>query len=465
MSAGNILPLLILTPLLGSFSIACTSENSADTGALSIWTAAFGFLLSLILFLSPEEKFSLLNLSFSVNHISVYMIAATFFVCLTAALTDPSEIRADRRKLHVLAPILASLATALFSCSDILVFCILLQLIAVIAFIMLGICAGDAISASKFFIIFSSGNILVFCGAIYLIGATGIGDINVLARHTLTPKQENIVFFLFAVGFACQTALFPFHVWLSDSHVAPPTAVSMIFAGILMKIGPFGMMTLLLPIAENAASAFGPYVFAAAIATAVWAIIFGLLQRDLKRIVSALSLACAAVSVIGIFSLTEEGISGAFFYMTAGGFIFSALFTIIAAIEKRFGSRDVGISGVSRVIPSISIAAAAAISALASVPPLPCFVGNFLILFGCLKEHPCISLIIGLLTASVAFLTLKTFYKMFAGECNMKKSPLTADELTCLLPSAVLILLMGIFPNKILQSVKHNVAVILGEES
>jgi NADH-quinone oxidoreductase subunit M len=309
------------------------------------------------------------------------------------------------------------------------------------------------------------GNIFVFCGAVYLISIGGVSEINILARYTLSPRQENIAFLLFTMGFACQIPLFPFHIWLPDSYDTPPTAVSIMFAGILSKISLFGMVTMLLPIARNAVPAFGGYVFTAAIVTAVYAAISALSQRDLGRVVSASSLLCTAIAVIGIFSFTEEGISGAIIHMTAHGFIIAALLVIIAAIKSRFGSHDTGIRGVSRAIPGISLVAAVPLLALASLPPLPGFVGNFLILFGCWENHPLLSAAVSLLTAFGAFLTFKIFFGIFAGECELPPVPLTVGERSCLLPMAALILLPGIFSNGIVRFVKHDVAVIVGRES
>jgi NADH-quinone oxidoreductase subunit M len=349
----------------------------------------------------------------------------------------------------------------LFSTADVLAFYILLQLVLIVAFVLLGVFAKDPVCASKFFVILSTGAIFILCGAMYLIDTAGITEIDILSKYTFTLEQERVFFPLFFIGFACLSAIFPLHVWAPDSHTEAPAFVSLLLSGILLKIGAFGMITILLPIAKNSLFVFREYVLTAAVVTAGYAALSALVQKDLKRIVAYISIIQMAIVTVGIFSGDADGASGAFFNMIANSFATAALLIVVDILEDRFGDRSLNLSGVSQAMPYVSPIALTFIMALTSVPALPCFTGNFLILAGCWSSDYLATAALCFLTAFGVVYGLKIYWKVFCGECNLKKSSLSGNELGCLLLLLALVLAVGIHPDKIIHSAKSEISKIL----
>jgi NADH-quinone oxidoreductase subunit M len=385
----------------------------------------------------------------------------TALLTLAAVAVSYGEQNSNLKRFHILVLSLESLLIALFSTADIFMFYVLLQLILTVAFVLLGIFAKDSICASKFFVILSAGAIFILGGVIYLVDTSGITEIDVLSKYTFTLGQERVIFSLFFIGFACQSAIFPLHVWAPDSHTKPPTSISILLSGILLKIGAFGMITILLPIAKNSEFIFRGYIFAAAVVTMLYAALSMLLQKDLKKIIAYVSIVQMAIIAIGIFSGDVDGISGAFFSVIANSLATTTLLIIVGVVENRFGTRNLNISGVSQAIPYISPIAFVSIMALASVPPTPCFSGNLLILFGCWPNNYFTSVVICFLIVFGVVYGLKIYWKVFEGECKLKKSKLTNGELGCLLPLVALMVVVGVYPDKIIHSVKGEISKIL----
>ncbi|MDR1982442.1 MAG: NADH-quinone oxidoreductase subunit M [Holosporaceae bacterium] len=460
--ADSILLLAILIPLFGVGRILRIDERNFSTNIklVAVWTTAFAFLLSLALLSSAKGKFSFFDFQFSINSISVHMIVVTTLLVLVSVGISYNRINVHLKKFYIPVLILEFLLVMLFSTNDILIFYILFELILITAFILVGVFTEDAICASKFFIILSIGAIFIFLGVIYLIETTGITEIDILSKYTFKHEQEWMIFAMFFTGFACQTALFPLHIWLPDSHTKPPMPVSILLSGILLKIGAFGMITILLPIAKNINLLLCDYIFTFSIITIGYATLSALLQRDMKRIIAHLSIIHMSIITIGIFSCNVDGISGAFLNIISSSLVTTACFLIIDVMENRFGSRSSDISGVSAAIPYISTVALVPILAIAFTPPLPCFVGDFLIISGCLKNHFFMFLTLYLLVTFGMFRGFKIYQNVFSGECNWGRSSLTNNELMCLLPLVILILAIGIYPNMILHPIKDEISKI-----
>ncbi|MDR1235909.1 MAG: hypothetical protein LBJ96_02785 [Holosporaceae bacterium] len=466
MPAGSVLLMIILIPLLGGFYIFRTDEKdfSADIKSASVWTAAFAFLMSLILFFSAKENFSFFDIPFSANGISVYMIASTTLLILIGVVIGCDEIKSNVRQFHALSLFLESLLVMLFSTADIFAFYILFELILLTAFVLLGVFSKDSVCASKFFAVLSVGAIFLLCGVVYLAETTGITETDVLIKYAFTEEQRNIIFTMFFIGFAPQAALFPLHIWLPDSYAKPPISVSVIFAGILSKIGVFGMLTILVPLTKSTDPIVQKYIFIGAIITIGYATLAALAHRNVKRITAYISISYSAIIVSGIFSYNVEGIFGAFFNMTVHGFIVSALLVTFRIIENHFGTQN-NVSGVSAALPNFSKTASIPMFAVISVPLLPCFVGNFLIISGNFNKHVFLSSILCFLIACSVFYGLKMRHDIFFGESNRKKSKLSNVECLCLYPLVLFVIIAGVIPDKFFCFAKDELFKICRAES
>ncbi|MDR0678205.1 MAG: hypothetical protein LBF44_01560 [Holosporaceae bacterium] len=462
MPANSILLLTLLIPLFGVGRILRINEKDFSTNIklVSIWTATFTFLLSLTLFLSTNGKFSFFDLQFSINSISTYMISMTTFLTLISVCIGYDRINFQLKKFHALVLILEFFSIMLFSTNDILIFYILFELILITTFILVGIFTGNSIGSSKFFTILSIGSVFIFFAVIYLIETAGITEIDILSKYTFKHEQECMIFAMFFTGFACQTALFPLHIWLTDSCNESPTPVSILLSGILLKIGVFGMMTILLPIAKNINLLLRGYILIFSTITIGYATLSALLQRNMKKIVVCISIIHMAIITIGIFSCRVDGISGAFLNILSSGLITTACLLVIDIFENRcrnYSPTDV--SGTPATLPYISTMALIPMLAIAFTSPLPCFIGDFLIMSEW-KNSSFIFLILYSLATWSAFHGFKTYQNTLFNECNLAKLRPTNNELICLPPLVILILVVGIYPKIILQPTKDEISKI-----
>ncbi|MDR0555821.1 MAG: hypothetical protein LBG20_02325 [Holosporaceae bacterium] len=450
MPVDSILLLSISIPLIGAICISRIDERefTANVKLASLWTTVFAFIISLMLFEASVERFSFLT--FGPSFISVRMIAMTTFLVLVAVMVSQDEINMELKKFHILVLILEALLIAIFSTTDILVFYVLLQLIILITFILLEIFGKDSICAVKFFIILSIGSLLLLLGVIFLVNLTEITDINVLSRYTFSPRQESVIFWTFFLGFASITALFPLHIWLPDTGTETPTALTILLLGIFLKIGTFGMQTILLPIAENSCVHFRGYILELATLTMGYATLAARVQRDLKHIVSYISMGQMALITAGLFSGNVHGAAGASFNTIMHSLGATALLMVIAIIENRVGNRNVD-AGMIPLIPYFSPIATVAMLTFFSVPWAPSFLGNFLILSACWNERfPIICLGIGFIIACSISHGFKIHRQIFSGISRLKKMPMNRKELAGLIPLIMLILAISVYPRVIL---------------
>src|SRR5207244_4195698 len=298
--------------------------------------------------------------------------------------------------------------------------------------------------------------------------ATGIGtfDYVVLSETLLanllgmSSRAEFWLFLAFAFAFCIKVPLWPLHTWLPDAHTEAPTAGSVILAGVLLKMGTYGLLRFNFGLFPNASKQLAPLIITLAVIGIIYGALVAMVQPDVKRLVAYSSVSHMGFVVLGLFSFTEQGMQGALYQMLSHGVSTGALFLFVGMIYERRHTRMISdFGGLARPMPWFS--ALFVIASLSSIglPFLNGFVGEFLIMLGSwtstVVQHPWIVTMLagtGVIWAAVYLLWMlqRVVFGTKTSEANSKLSDLNLREAGLLLPLLALMFFMGIYPSTFL---------------
>jgi NADH-quinone oxidoreductase subunit M len=271
-------------------------------------------------------------------------------------------------------------------------------------------------------------------------------------------------FFMF-IAFAVKVPMVPFHTWLPDAHVEAPTPISVILAGILLKMGIYGMLRFNWAILPSATESLTGLVAVFAVINIVYAALVCLAQTDLKKLIAYSSVSHMGFSLLGMASMTEAGISGAVLNLFTHGIISPMLFLIVGVIYDRAHHREIeGFGGIAKVVPEYTALMGLAFFASLGLPGLAGFVSEFLVLngsFANLPWHTALSAVSVIITAAYYLWTIQ---RMFLGNLNPKYAhlpDLNWRERLTLYPLGALAILFGFYPNVMLRLINTDLYALL----
>jgi NADH-quinone oxidoreductase subunit M len=276
-----------------------------------------------------------------------------------------------------------------FIALDLILFFIFWELVLVPMYFMIGIWGGPRreYAAVKFFLYTLFGSIFMLLGFLALYFKTGAQTFDMLELRELAPIGsrlfQNLTFLGLFLGFAIKVPMWPFHTWLPDAHTEAPTIGSVLLAAILLKMGTYGFIRIALPILPDAAVDYAPIIGILAVIAIIYGALCCMAQTDLKRLIAFSSVGHMGFVMLGIATLTEEGINGAIFGMVAHGLITGMLFFLAGSVHERYHTRDIAaLGGMLKQIPRFgSLLTYTAIASL-GLPGLAGFWGEMLALLG-----------------------------------------------------------------------------------
>ena len=357
----------------------------------------------------------------------------------------------------------------LFAATNFFLFYVFWELMLVPMFLLIGVWGGSSrtYAAVKFLLFTLAGSVLMLVGVITLLHTAGTLDFKALAGTTIGLRQQAWLFAAFTAGFAVKVPMFPVHTWLPDAHTEAPTAGSVILAGILLKMGGYGLLRIALPILPDAVQLFVKPMLVLSAAAIVYGAYVTLAQTDVKRLVAYSSISHMGFVTLGIFALNRNGLEGAILQMVNHGIVTGALFLCIGIIYERTHTREIAeYGGLFKVAPIYSTFLALFCLAAAGFPGLNSFVGEFLIIGGAFRAWPWGGVMavwgVALGTAYVLWL----YYRMALGEVRsglrgLLHLDLKAREVATLLPLAVLVLVIGLYPESVLSFLRATVTQLL----
>jgi NADH-quinone oxidoreductase subunit M len=488
---SHLLTILILLPVIGAGTTVIYSLTPGARESHHRWIAlAFttvSFLVSLVLIQGAgggmaafrfAENYSWITAigaryHLGVDGISLWLVLLTTLLMPIAILSSWTATNKRQLTYYVLMLLLESAMIGVFVSLDLLLFYLFFEASLVPMFFLIGVWGGDRriYAAVKFFIYTAVGSLLMLVGiiALYFIHqtATGIGtfDYTVLSETLRTnvmisPRAEFWLFLAFAFAFCIKVPLWPLHTWLPDAHTEAPTAGSVILAGVLLKMGTYGLLRFNFGLFPNASRQFAPIMITLAVIGIIYGALVAMVQPDVKRLVAYSSVSHMGFVVLGLFSFTEQGMQGALYQMLSHGVSTGALFLFVGMIYERRHTRMISdFGGLARPMPWFS--ALFVIASLSSIglPFLNGFVGEFLIMLGTWTsnavQHAWIVTMLagtGVIWAAVYMLWMlqRVVFGTKTNEVNAGLSDLNAREVGLLLPLLALILFMGVYPQPFL---------------
>src|SRR5881394_3370634 len=475
---SHLLTILILLPVIGAATTVVYSLTPGSRESHYRWIAlgftTIAFLLSLLLIKGGGGTFStfVLEENYSwigavgaryhvgIDGISLWLVILTTLLMPIAVLSSWTAITKRQLTYYALMLLLESAMIGVFVSLDLLLFYLFFEASLVPMFFLIGVWGGERriYAAIKFFIYTAVGSLLMLVGiiALYFIHqrATGAGTFDyTLLMQTLrtatamSPRAEFWLFLAFAFAFCIKVPLWPFHTWLPDAHTEAPTAGSVILAGVLLKMGTYGLLRFNFGLFPTASRQFAPLIITLAVIGIIYGALVAMVQPDVKRLVAYSSVSHMGFVVLGLFSFTEQGMQG-------------ALFLFVGMIYERRHTRMISeFGGLARPMPWFS--ALFVIASLSSIglPFLNGFVGEFLIMLGSwtstVVQHAWIVTMLagtGVIWAAVYMLWMlqRVVFGTKTSEANSKLSDLNLREAGLLLPLLVLMFFMGVYPTTFL---------------
>jgi NADH-quinone oxidoreductase subunit M len=361
-----------------------------------------------------------------------------------------------------------------FAALDFFLFYIFWEVMLLPMYFLIGIWGGPRreYAAIKFFLYTLFGSVLMLLAilALYFNTNPNTFDMTVMMAqagnystrilpfwpfHELRWGFQHVVWMALFIGFAIKIPAFPFHTWLPDAHVEAPTAISVILAGVLLKMGTYGILRINYPMMPVATADMAYWMLGA---LGAWNIIYGALcamaQTDLKKLVAYSSVSHMGYVMLGMASFTTQGINGAVLQMFNHGTITAMLFLLVGVIYDRAHHRDIdGFGGLAAVMPLYTGITALAVFASMGLPGLSGFISEVLVLLGTWQKYP----VLAILGASGVILTagylLWTIQRVYLGPVNEKYKLLpdiNGRELFTLVPLGAIVILVGVYPSVVL---------------
>ena len=487
----TLLPILVLLPVVCGFGLALLpkgKEAMAKLVALAVTTAVF--LLSLAMcfrfdFASSEVmQFVYIQnwlpqfgvaFSFGIDSVSLWLIMLTTFLMPITVLGSFSAVSERHKEFFMWLLVLEGAMLGVFASRDLILFYAFFELTLIPMYFLIGIFGStQKLWASKKFFIFTlTGSLLTFAGLMWLawIGSTKLGywtfEIGQLTTVALSLSASQQAWLLGALmaGFAVKVPLFPVHTWLPLAHTEAPTAGSVILAGVLLKLGTYGLLRFALPMTPQALVTYAPLIAVLAIIGILYTALICWVQQDVKKLVAYSSVSHLGFCVLGMFALNLSGVTGSVLYMINHGLSTGALFLCIGMIYERYHTRDMDeIGGLGKKMPVWATFMVFFCMASVGLPGLNGFVGEFLTLLGAFTATE----VLGPWYAAVAAigLILGAIYVLYmvgrvvVGPFKVPKkyedhvTDLNTREIAVLTPLAVACVVLGVWPTPMIKTME-----------
>ena len=486
---GGVLVALVLLPLIGAAVLLLLGRSRSEmlrpvallfmlgTAALVAWlvadfpaadSAGFGLVV---------EQTWVARLGFSwklgVDGISLFMLALTALLFPLAALAEIPD--RDPKAYFVWLLVLEFGCLGVFLALDILLFFLFFEVVLIPMYFLIGKWGHGRSrhSAVKFFLFTMFGSAFMFVGVLAAAflhsSATGGGLtfdlVEIAETQAISTSAARWIFAAFALGFAVKVPLVGLHTWLPDAHTDAPTAGSVILAGVLLKLGTYGLVRFGLYLFPEASRFFAPLMLTLGVVGILYGAVVAAMQRDLKRLIAYSSVAHLGFIILGVFALNVEGLSGGLLQMVNHGITTGALFLLVGWVYERRHTREISeLGGLAR--PAPVLAAIFLLVTLASIglPGLNGFVGEFLVLLGAFEAHRwwAVAAALGVILAAVYMLWAfgRVFWGRASGE-NLKMTDLGWRERLVIAPLLALILFLGIYPRPVLDRMEPSVDALL----
>lgn len=485
----HILSILVFLPLIFAGVIAFSPSVQAAK-----WLALIGSMLNFALGLWLWKAFD--GTSHSLQFVEAYEWIRGFgvryivgvdglsllLVVLTVFLTPlviVSQWHIDNPRQKIFFFLLMALECGMLGALlafDMVFFYVFWEAMLIPMYFLIGVWGGSRriYAATKFVIYTVVGSLLMLLAAIglYYMHFQQYGSYSTslldLYRVKVPLGPQNWLFLAFALAFAIKVPMWPFHTWLPDAHVEAPTAGSVILAGVLLKMGTYGILRFAIPLFPEATVAFAPMISTLGVIGIIYGALTAWMQKDAKKMVAYSSVShlgfvvIGSVAIMGDLGISKEALTGAVYQMINHGISTGALFFLVGVIYERRHTRMLSdFGGLASVMPWFAVLLIIATLGSVGLPGTGGFVGEFYILLGSFQASPIVGILasLGVLLGAIYMLTLCK--AILFGPCenpeNKELQDVSWREASYLTPLAVLIVVMGIFPNAFLDKARPSI--------
>jgi NADH-quinone oxidoreductase subunit M len=490
----HILTIITFTPAIGAMLLLFYNRESVRSiRAFALIVTVLTFVLSLHLlahFDSSVSDFQFpirvpwipsagIDYQMGVDGISLFLVLlATVLMPLAILASWSVTVRA--REYFIFMLLLETGMIGVFVSLDLFLFYLFWEVMLVPMYFLIGVWGGErrVYAAMKFVLYTMIGSVLMLVAiiALYLLNGNTSGTFTfsypdilssiMSGNLILAPRTELYLFLAFFLAFAVKIPLFPFHTWLPDAHVEAPTAGSVLLAGVLLKMGAYGLIRFSLPLFPNISQLFAPLISLLAIVGIIYGALVAMVQPDMKKLVAYSSVSHLGFIVLGIFSFTDQGIAGAIYQMLAHGVSTGGLFLLVGIIYERRHTREIAeFGGLAHRMPLF--AGFFLIVTLSSIglPGLNGFVGEFLILLGTFGVNKTRATVAATGVVLSAVYMLWMYQRVVWGEITNEKNrdllDLGGRERIMLIPLLILIVWMGMYSDHFLRPMDASVTKIM----
>jgi NADH-quinone oxidoreductase subunit M len=494
------LPLLTIvtfTPLLGALVVAVLPERAARpvalVAALAAWVASLAVLVALDRGLLAGE-FQLretldwipafgIQYKVGTDGLSAILVVLTTTLTWISILASFGPIRTRIKEYMVSFLVLEVGMIGVFVALDTFLFYIFWEVVLVPMYLIIGIWGGgNRIYATIKFVLYTLVGSLLMLVAILATAFTyqaatgswaGAFDFEVLRSYAGTTgfpdTLQLLAFVAFFLAFAIKVPMVPFHTWLPDAHVEAPTAGSVILAGVLLKLGGYGLVRFAIPLFPDAAHTYAPVIVGLSLIAIIYGAIVALVQPDLKKLVAYSSVSHMGFVTLGIFIFNQQGLQGAILQMVNHGLITGALFLLVGVIYERTHDRSIAkMGGLGALTPGWAAIFGFFVFASAGLPGLSGFVGEFLVLVGAFAFNPLTAAVAAFVMILAAAYLLWMYQRIAMNEPSAFLTGLGDHlhdirpvEVLTLLPLGALVVLLGLLPGLVLELIEAPVESVL----
>ena len=497
MAIPHLLSVVLFLPALGALAVlAMPSVNGIRWTSLAVTTLTFVLSIGLWMGFDPAVSTATApqmadlvqwlpgvgtTYHVGIDGLNLLLILLTQLLGPIVVLSSWTYIGKAHKGYYALILLLQTGVTGVFASFDLFLFYVFFELTLIPMVFIIGIWGGEdrTYAAIKFVLYTLVGSLLMLVGVLWLgfkagaaTGAMGgfTTDWYALTSFGVPTGAQAWLFALFALAFFIKVPLFPLHTWLPDAHTQAPTGGSVVLAGVLLKMGTYGLLRFVVPFFPNASQTFALPIAILAVIGIVYGALVAFAQTDIKKLVAYSSVSHLGFVVLGLFAFNTVAVQGALIQMVNHGISTGALFLIIGMLYERRHTRAMAdYGGIAKSVPVLTFLMLFSVFASAGLPGLNGFVGEFMILLGSFSSatvgNP---LLIAVATTGVIFaavyllyMVYRTFFGDITDEANTMMKDLNGREILLLMPLVVLMVWLGFGPAPFLATSERAVQSVL----
>ncbi|MBF0121819.1 MAG: NADH-quinone oxidoreductase subunit M [Candidatus Omnitrophica bacterium] len=479
-----LLTTIIFLPLLGALVVALIPGNCDKIIRMTAiaFNAAVLMVVGVLCLLFDRTSGSMqftethpwipqagIHYTVGVDGISLALVFLTALLGFLACLAS-NTIKSRIKEYFIVYQILMTGMLGTFLALDLVVFYIFWETVLIPMFFLIGIWGGPRreYAAWKFFFYTLAGSVVMLLAiiGIYFLSTPHTFNMLELAYSSplLSRTLQAILFLMFFFAFAIKVPVFPFHTWLPDAHVEAPTPVSVILAGVLLKMGTYGLFRVCVPFFPEAVAMFAWSLGVLGAVNLIYGACAAFAQTDFKKLIAYSSVSHMGFVLLGLAAMNSTGFNGSILEMFNHGIITGAMFLLVGVVYERSHTREFSaFGGLASTMPRYAFFLTFMALASLGLPGLSGFVGEFLSLAGIFITFPKLAIIsaIGLIAVVVLFLVMVKKVLWGKPKEGVVWSDMSMGEVAVIMPLLILVLIVGFYPDAILDFQKHTVDVLV----